>query len=401
MPVQFSSARTRHSACLKCRRGSIAILAAAFMVVVFGLLAFVTDMGFVTVSRTRQAAAADAAALAAVDYMADGQPAADAAIAEMLLLNGYDTSDPTVNAIVQYGTWDADGSAFSVTPFDEADAVRVQLTNENIQAFFGPVLSQNSYTTTTEAIAVRGGSQPRDVVMVLDCSGSMGSTMSNGASRMENAKDAAQALVSELRDEADRVGLAMFSWEDPARNRYEKTGHSETDLSFNHAPTNARVEDFSSGFYTGGTNIGGGLRAGLDVFLNDPNPRPPPAPGDPEVVQVMVLLSDGQVNLPEPYPTSEDENGVLPPPPYKKKPKYKSKTAVTKWANTIKARGIKLHIVTLGDGAYDPVMVAAASPDEGSTEYYHHIADGGNDAEELLNVYKTIGRGDGGPKLVK
>jgi hypothetical protein len=46
-------------------------------------------------------------------------------------------------------------------------------------------------------------------------------------------------------------------------------------------------------------------------------------------------------------------------------------------------------------------MVDAASPDEGGTTYYHHVANGGSDATELLNVYKTIGQGDGGPKLVK
>lgn len=382
------------------RRGAIAVLSAFFMVFIFAMLAFTTDLGFVTVSRTRQAAAVDAAALAGVDYMSDGEAAADVAITEMLLLNGYDTSDPNITATVQYGYWDADTKSFAVTPFDDADTVRVSVVSQNIQAFFGPVLNENGYTTSTEAIAVKGGSQPRDVVMVIDCSGSMDAGMSNGLTRMENAKDAAQALVDELRDE-DRVGLAVFSWEDPARNRYEDTGHPETDLSFIHVPTFNRVEDLEDRFYTGGTNIGGGLRAGLDVFLADPVPRPPPAPTDPEIVDVMVLLSDGQVNKAEPYPTSEDEFGTLPPPPYKKKPKYKSEKAVTKWANTIKARGIKLHIVTLGSSAHSPLMVNAASPDEGGTTYYHHVANGGSDATELLNVYKTIGRGDGGPKLVK
>ncbi len=382
------------------RRGTIAVLSAAFMVVVFAMLAFTTDLGFVTVSRTRQAAAVDAAALAGVDYMSDGKAAADAAITEMLLLNGYDTTDSNITATVQYGYWDAEMKSFAVTPFDDADTVRVHLISQNIQAFFGPVLNEHGYTTSTEAIAVKGGSKPRDVVMVIDCSGSMDANMSNGLTRMENAKDAAQALVDELRDE-DRVGLAVFSWEDPARNRYEKTGHPERDLSFNHVPTYNRVEDLEDQFYTGGTNIGGGLRAGLDVLLNDPVPRPLPAPTDPEVVNVMVLLTDGQVNLPEPYPTSEDEFGVLPPPPYAKKPQYKDDVAVTQWANTIKARGIKLHIVTLGSSAHSSLMVNAASPDEGGTTYYHHVANGASDATELLNVYKTIGRGDGGPKLVK
>ena len=81
--------------------------------------------------------------------------------------------------------------------------------------------------------------------------------------------------------------------------------------------------------------------------------------------------------------------------------RYKSRTAVTKWANTIKARGIKIHVVTLGTGAHDPLMVDAASPDEGETEYYHHIATGSGDSSGLLGVYKKIGMGNSGPKLVK
>jgi len=46
-------------------------------------------------------------------------------------------------------------------------------------------------------------------------------------------------------------------------------------------------------------------------------------------------------------------------------------------------------------------MVNAASPDEDDTTYYHHVANGGSDAENLLEVFRTIGIGNHGPKLVK
>ena len=407
------------------RRGTIAVLAALFMVVIFGLLAFVTDLGFVTVSRTRQYAAVDAAALAAVDYLADGKDAADAAVYDMLELNGIDPDDPDIEVTIEYGLWNLETQLFALTDFLLADTVRVEVTSTNIQAFFGPVLDQHGYTTRTEAIAMRGGSNPRDIALVIDCSGSMGGTMSNGKDRITNARDAAQLLIDQLSEDDDRVGLAVYSWSDPDRDDYEKTGHKETDLSFNHTPTSNQINLLTDAHYTGGTNIGGGLRAGLDIFLDDPSPRPPPEPSDPEVEQILVLLTDGQVNKAEPYPTSEGPLGVLPVPwgtgipelpelpelPLGKKKKKKKKKgeeinfdasiAVTKWANTIKARGIKIHVITLGSSAHSSLMVNAASPDDEDTTYYHHISDGGNDAEQLLDVYLQIGRGNGGPRLVK
>ena len=138
------------------------------------------------------------------------------------------------------------------------------------------------------------------------------------------------------------------------------------------------------------------------MILADPNPRPAPLPDEPEPEQIIVLMTDGQTNLPEPYPEPNDgPTGTLPPPPYSKNPSYSSNTSVTKWSNTIKARGIKLHVVTLGSSAHSSLMVNAASPDEGGTTYYHHVADGGSDAENLLEVFRTIGIGNHGPKLVK
>jgi hypothetical protein len=74
---------------------------------------------------------------------------------------------------------------------------------------------------------------------------------------------------------------------------------------------------------------------------------------------------------------------------------------VTKWANTTKARGIKIHVVTLGASAHSSLMVNAASTDEDGVTYYHHVSGGGDDAEDLLEVFRTIGIGNHGPKLVK
>lgn len=384
------------------RRGAILVLAAVFMVFILGMAAFTTDFGYIQVQKTRLRAAVDAAALAAIDDLTNDEAAMAQTINELLLANGYDTASSDLVVTTEYGNWDVDTRVFTPgSSFSTADSIRLSIVDNGIPAFFGPVFGETGYSTGAEAVATLSSTIPRDIVVVIDCSTSMDANMSNGQSRMENTKDAATAMVDELLPE-DRVGLAVFSWKDPARNRWDKTGRPETDLDFDKSDTLDRIDDLDEGFYTSGTNVAGGLRAGLDVMLADPFPRPPLGPDDPEPEQIIVLMTDGQTNLPEPYPVPDDgPTGTLPPPPYANKPTLSSSTSVTKWSNTIKARGIKIHVVTLGSSAHSSLMVNAASPDEGGTTYYHHVANGGSDAENLLEVFRTIGIGNHGPKLVK
>ncbi len=386
----------------KLRRGSILVLSAVFMVFVLGMVAFTTDFGYMQVSKTRLRAAVDAAALAAIDELTNDEAAMNQAVTDLLSANGYDATSSDLVVTTEYGNWDIDTRVFTAgSVFITADAIRISVVDNGIPAFFGPVFGEDGYSAGAEAVATLASTVPRDIVVVIDCSTSMDANMSNGQTRMENTKGAATAMVDELLPE-DRVGLAVFSWEDPLRNRYEKTGRPETPLDFDKTDTLDRIDDLEDGFYTSGTNVAGGLRAGLDVILNDLSPRLPPLPGESEAEQIIVLMTDGKTNKEEPYPVPDDgPTGVLPPPPYAKKPKPDKKVAVTKWSNTIKARGIKLHVITLGDSAYDSLMVNAASPDEGGTTYYHHVSNGGSDAENLLEVFRTIGIGNHGPKLVK
>ena len=384
------------------RRGAILVLAAVFMVFILGMAAFTTDFGYIQVQKTRLRAAVDAAALAAIDDLTNDEAAMTQTINELLLANGYDAASSDLVVTTEYGTWDIDNRVFTAgSDFSTADSIRLSIVDNGIPAFFGPVFGENGYSTGAEAVATLSSTIPRDIVVVIDCSTSMDANMSNGQTRMENTKDAATAMVDELLPE-DRVGLAVFSWKDNSRNRWDKTGRPETDLDFDKSDTIDRIDDLEDGFYTSGTNVAGGLRAGLDVMLADPNPRPAPLPDEPEPEQIIVLMTDGQTNKPEPYPEPNDgPTGTLPPPPYDKNPSYSSSTSVTKWSNTIKARGIKIHVVTLGSSAHSSLMVNAASPDEGGTTYYHHVANGGSDAENLLEVFRTIGIGNHGPKLVK
>jgi hypothetical protein len=379
----------------KLRRGSILVLSAVFMVFVLGMVAFTTDLGYMQVSKTRLRAAVDAAALAAIDELTNDEVAMNQTVTDLLAANGYDTTSSDLVVNTEYGNWDLDNRVFTAgSVFNTADAIRVSVVDNGIPAFFGPIFGENGYSAGAEAVVTLSSTVPRDIVVVIDCSTSMGGGMSNGESRMQNTKDAATAMVDELLPE-DRVGLA-------ARNRYEKTGRPETHLDFDKTDTLSRINDLDDGFYGSGTNIAGGLRAGLDVILNDPAPRPLPLPHEHEAEQIIVLMTDGQANRPEPYPVPDDgPTGTLPPPPYAVELRPDNKISITKWANTTKARGIKIHVVTLGSSAHDAVMVDAASPDGPDLTYYHHVANGGSDAENLLEVFRTIGMGNRGPKLVK
>lgn len=104
------------------------------------------------------------------------------------------------------------------------------------------MFGEDGYSAGAEAVATLASTIPRDIVVVIDCSTSMDAAMSNGQTRMENTKDAAKAMVDELLPE-DRVGLAVFSWYENSRNRYQKTGRPETNPDFDKTDTLDRIDD--------------------------------------------------------------------------------------------------------------------------------------------------------------
>jgi Flp pilus assembly protein TadG len=378
------------------RRGVIAVLAAFVMMFVMIMTAFVTDLGYVMVQKTDLQAAVDAAAMAGVmDLSDEEQTVLEASLDEYLVYNDFDPSVVGITRTIEYGTWDEDAGTFVVDAYANANSLHLHVQTDVIPSIFGSVMGHDAYSTSAESIVVLSKGPPRDVVLVLDCSDSMNANMSNGDSRVENTVVAAQSLIANLTDE-DRVGLAVYSWKDTDRNKLKKTGKIETPLSFNPMPTATVVSGLTHKNYTGGTNIGGGFRAGLDVFLNDPSPRDSTTP---ELVKMIVMMTDGNVNKAEPYPTNEGPTGVLPPGPYNPRD-YDDDDAMTKWANTIKARGIKIYAVRLHGSSQSDFTNTASTPDSYDDQYFFHIASGSEDVSNLLNTYKKIGFGNRGPKIV-
>jgi Flp pilus assembly protein TadG len=152
------------------RKGAIAVLAAVFMVVMLGMVAFSVDVGYIAKTQDELQNAADAAALAAADVLVNGNAAATTAAQTYLALNNVagQPLDPA-NMTVTIGTWNTNTLAFTPTS-QSPGAVQVTLVDNNLPLFFGRVLNKNTVNLQAQSIAMY---QPRDIMLVLDFSASM------------------------------------------------------------------------------------------------------------------------------------------------------------------------------------------------------------------------------------
>ena len=145
------------------RRGSIAILAAALLIVVVAFLAFSADCGYIVVTGSELQNAADVGALSGARALPDGR---DAAIAAAQLWAGKNEAagKPVATAAstdVEIGKWDDESASFTVLPAnssDSANAVRVTCHRtaaggNPLQLIFAPVIGTSSADLTAVATA--------------------------------------------------------------------------------------------------------------------------------------------------------------------------------------------------------------------------------------------------------
>ena len=167
----FQVARRRTQSGKKAqRKGAIIVLAAIFMVVMLGMVAFSVDVGYIAKCDAELHRASDAAALAAASQLVNGNSAAITAAQNYLALNPVAgrALDPA-NMTVDIGQWNVNGSTFSISS-QTPSAVRVTLNDPNESLFFGRVLNKNSVNLQAQSVAMH---QPRDIMLVLDFSASM------------------------------------------------------------------------------------------------------------------------------------------------------------------------------------------------------------------------------------
>jgi len=194
------------------RLGNVLVLSAAFLVAMIGFAAFTIDIGYVAVVKTQLQCAVDAATLAgAMELDSDGDQVAVAqnvknAVMEIAALNRVGQNpglilDPDVDILLGRQEWDSVQNQFvyqwgmNHTPYN---IVRVDgrldivtngesTTDRRLPLFFAPVFGTQSAALTSTSIATF---QPRDIMLVLDFSGSM-----NDDTEFKQIPQVAQSVV--------------------------------------------------------------------------------------------------------------------------------------------------------------------------------------------------------------
>ncbi|MEK6259928.1 MAG: vWA domain-containing protein [Planctomycetota bacterium] len=174
------------------RRGAILVLTAVVMIVVLALVALALDVSYLSLTKTQLQGAADAAALAgAMELSGTEDPAtvrANALTAIQEVASHHHNGDKaslTVDASdVTFGkmSWNSATSSFTTawgdaqTPYNvvkvraERDAGGGASPDSRLPLFFAPAIGHSKATIGAVATA---SFQPRDIMVVLDFSGSM------------------------------------------------------------------------------------------------------------------------------------------------------------------------------------------------------------------------------------
>lgn len=160
------------------RRGAIAVLAAVLMVMMLGMVAFSVDVGYIAVVKTQLQTAVDSSALAACATLSAATAADPSPVRikakQFAAYHSAGNSPVTLqDADIEFGTWDASNRTFTPSA-SVSNAVRISARRDDStggnQLFFGPILGKDKFSTNVSAIAT---GNPRDIVFVIDLSGSM------------------------------------------------------------------------------------------------------------------------------------------------------------------------------------------------------------------------------------
>lgn len=181
------------------RHGAILVLAAVLMVVLLGFVAMTVDHGFIQLTRTQLQCAADAAALSgAMELSGTDDPAVVRANANREIVKtaamyragdrASVTIDPAADVTFGKLVWNGNSQNYSIqwgvdaTPYNVVKVRAMRTTSaggdDRLPLFFAPAIGTDNANVGAEAIATF---QPRDIMVVLDFSGSMNDDSCLGA----------------------------------------------------------------------------------------------------------------------------------------------------------------------------------------------------------------------------
>jgi Mg-chelatase subunit ChlD len=250
------------------RRGVVVLLAALMMPIVCGFAALAIDAGYAWTQRSMLQNTADASALAGASALPDDIGVSRTRARDYIARNPA-LAGPIERWEIDPGRWER-GRFVPTT--ERPNALRV-VVMRNEELFFAPVLGINNASIRAVAIATHGGGAPRNIMLVLDVSGSM-----RKEGKWESAKSASLTFVDMIADTGNGSLVGAVLFDDDVKMR-----ESLTD-DFDRAK--AWIEEGRLG---SGTNIAGGLAAGWQESVN-------PATMNRRAKPVVILLSDGKAN---------------------------------------------------------------------------------------------------------
>ena len=203
----------------------------------------------------------------------------------------------------------------------------------SVALMFGPIIGTDSFSPTAASAATR---LDRDIALVLDKSGSMGS---NG--RFDALLNGVDVFVNEMNRSVAEEHLSLTAYDTNPTKLVDMTSDVE-------AIRTSIATQTPSGF----TGIGRALRIGLDSLENDPGSR------GAFSLKSVVLMTDGRQN-----------RGVEP-------------MVVAREARDL---GVIVHTITFSDGANEDLMRDVASTTGGV--HIHASSD-----QELVDAFQTIAR---------
>ncbi len=211
--------------------GQVLPMLAASMLILILFSALAIDLGYAYVTKANLSKAVDAAALAGMRNLPQGQAAA-ANIALSTFTANYKSSGRDVSMPVPTITWQTDPTT---------GLMQINVTASTaVNTFFAKILPQ--FTTLAVSDTAQATRANVAMTLVLDRSGSM--KLNGGYQALPTA---VQTFLSNFSDTLDQVALASFA------------SDSKLDVSMQHNFTST-INSTVSGFnYTGGTYAQGGL----------------------------------------------------------------------------------------------------------------------------------------------
>lgn len=263
-------------------RGSVTVFFSLGMICLIGVVGVTLDFGHVAARKNMLQNYVDAKAVAALKEEF-GFPSQTIELEDYLGERIVDAQETEPETSIAPGVWDftalgdqwIDPAPLSLSA-SMVPARSATVESLEIPIFFGPLFGVDRIPIRADAIAF---SPKRDVVIVQDVSGSMGS---GSGSPREQALSADRTLVDQMDDQdmaGDRVGVVAF---DSAV--VDTLGL--TPLAGSGAAT---VDGFIAGLSSsggGGTHIPSGISQGIDFLTAS-------GPAVPSVERILIVVGDG------------------------------------------------------------------------------------------------------------